>query len=626
MHRGGNRWLVKKQPTRRSGGSSNQWGSKDFVVSSDKLPTSSSSRRRSSSFYEFMAPRRKASWWADFSHAAMRWKSPVALHDQTHDGPSSSSSIADDRGLSRRLGVFDLILLGIGGSIGAGIFVVTGTIANDTGPGVTISFALAGLACVANALCYAELASRFPALVGGAYLYAYSAFNELVAFLVFCQLMLDYHIGAASIARSLAGYLVNLLELIPALTGRIPVWFGPGGKTLLGGFFSINVLAPIILLILTAILCQGVRESVAVNGVMTVTKVLIVLVVIILGAFEVDTSNWTPFAPNGIPAIVTGATVAYFAYVGFDAVANSAEESRQPKRDLPIGILVSLITCAALYVGVCLVVTGMVPYQDLAGDAPLAQAFSERGLPFITALISVGAVAGLTTTLLVGLYVQSRLYLGLGRDGLLPSLFAKIHFSHHTPIMSQIWCGSVAGVLAAFFDVSHLSHILSVGTLSGYSVVCGCVLILRVSQDDLPEKKSERILTRSQEAVCCLLGVALCGFLVGLFFRFSFHYVFMIVGLVIGMFVAVPMYYRQVYKHPTGFLCPGVPTIPLLGVILNMFLFAQLHWEGWVRFVVLGALSVGFYAFYGQYHAKHEEDHRHSYVAIDSQHSDPDEA
>lgn len=568
------------------------------------------------------------SWWSDFGRAALRAKNPGAARGEAPGGPSSSS--VGGEGLSRRLGVFDLILLGIGASIGAGIFVVTGTVANDAGPGVTISFALAGLACVANALCYAELSSRFPALVGGAYLYAYTAFNELVAFLVFCQLMLDYHIGAASITRSLASYLVNILELIPALSGRIPAWFGPGGKTLLGGLLSINVLAPILLLIVTVILCQGVRESVAVNAVMTVTKVLIVLVIIILGAFEVDTSNWTPFAPNGVSAIVTGATVAYFAYVGFDAVANSAEESKNPKRDLPIGILVSLLACAALYVGVCLVVTGMVPYQDLAGDAPLAQAFSERGLPYITALISVGAVAGLTTTVLVGLYVQSRLYLGLGRDGLLPSLFAKIHPSHHTPVMAQIWCGLIAGILATFYDVSHLSHILSVGTLSGYSVVCSCVIMLRVMQDDLAEGKLEkRILRRSQEAVSCVLGVVLCGFAVGLFFRFSVHYAFMIAGLVVGILMAVPLYTRQVYKHPTGFLCPGFPTVPLLGLLLNMFLFAQLHWEAWVRFVVLGALSVVFYAFYGQFHAKHEPslgNDSYSYVAVNTTETDFNEA
>uniref|UniRef100_A0A0C9RNN5 TSA: Wollemia nobilis Ref_Wollemi_Transcript_7900_1753 transcribed RNA sequence n=1 Tax=Wollemia nobilis TaxID=56998 RepID=A0A0C9RNN5_9CONI len=454
------------------------------------------------------------SWLAHFWKSALRAKT-YNLDSTTHaDNPE---------GLVRRLGPFDLVLLGIGASVGAGIFVVTGTVAREAGPGVTISFILAGAACVLNALCYAELSSRFPAVVGGAYLYAYSAFNELTAFLVFVQLMLDYHIGAASIARSLASYLVTILQLFPFLKENLPQWLGPGGMECFGGYLSINLLAPVLLALLTLILCQGVRESSAVNAIMTILKVTIVLLVIFAGAFEVDVSNWTPFAPNGFKAIVTGATVVFFAYVGFDAIANSAEECRKPKRDMPIGILVSLIACAALYIGVCLVLTGMLPYQSLGGDAPLAEAFSAKGLKFAVVLISVGAVAGLTTTLLVGLYVQSRLYFGLGRDGLLPSFFGKIHSKLRTPIHSQVWVGSVAGILAGLFNDSALSHILSVGTLE--------------------------------------------------------------------------------YIEPPGFSCPGAPLIPALSVFVNIFLFAQLHWEAWVRFIVLGIGAVIIYALYGQYHA-----------------------
>ncbi|MCO5579812.1 hypothetical protein L7F22_033674 [Adiantum nelumboides] len=195
--------------------------------------------------------------------------------------------------------------------------------------------------------------------------------------------------------------------------------------------------------------------------------------------------------------------------------------------------------------------------------------------------------------------------------------------------MAQIWCGTVAGVLATFFDVSHLSHILSVGTLSGYSVVCGCVLILRVLRTNFAEGKPEKhLLTRSQEATTCLVGVALSGFVVGLFFRFSLHYALLIVGLLISIGMAVPMYIRQVYYQPTGFMCPGVPTVPLLGLYVNMFLFAQLHWEGYVRFVVLGSLSVGFYALYGQYNAKHEPlgADVYTYLSVDTQERNADEA
>nr|GMD59389.1 cationic amino acid transporter 9, chloroplastic [Ipomoea batatas] len=264
------------------------------------------------------------------------------------------------------------------------------------------------------------------------------------------RLMLDYHIGAASIARSLASYTINALELIPFLKDNIPSWVGHGSQVHLG-VFSFNLLAPLLLVILTMVLCWGVGESSVFNAVVTVTKV--------------DASNWTPFAPHGFKSILTGATVVFFAYVGFDAVANSAEESKRPQRDLPLGIVGILLVCIVLYIGVCLVITGMVPYNLLGEEAPLAHAFKAHGLTYVSVLISVGAIAGLTTTLLVGLYVQSRLYLGLGRDGLLPSLFAKVHPARHTPVYSQVWVGIVAIILAGLFNVRLLSHILSVGSL-----------------------------------------------------------------------------------------------------------------------------------------------------------------
>ncbi|KAG5013915.1 hypothetical protein JHK82_026051 [Glycine max] len=504
---------------------------------------------------------------------------------------------SSDLGLSRRLGVLDLVLLGIGASIGAGIFVVTGTVARDAGPGVTISFILAGASCVINALCYAELATRFPAVVGGAYLYAYTAFNELTAFLVFGQLMLDYHIGAASIARSLASYLINILELFPVFKDNIPKWIGHGED--IGDVLSINVLAPILLVLLTFILCRGVQESSVVNSLMTVTKVIIVIIVIFAGAFEVDVSNWSPFAPNGLKAIFTGATVVFFAYVGFDAVANSAEESKRPQRDLPIGIIGSLLICIALYIGVCLVITGMVPYNLLGEDAPLAEAFTSKGLKFVSILISVGAVAGLTTTLLVGLYVQSRLYLGLGRDGLLPLIFAKVHPKRHTPIHSQIWVGLVASVLAGLFNVHVLSHILSVGTLTGYSVVSACVVVLRWKDKTNSQVSS----SAEREGVICLIAVALCGFASGLLYRYDASFIFLILALVIAAGASAALVFRQGYADAPGFSCPGVPLLPNICIFFNMFLFAQLHHEAWVRFVILCVVMVGVYAIYGQYHA-----------------------
>ncbi|PON60878.1 Amino acid/polyamine transporter [Parasponia andersonii] len=517
--------------------------------------------------------------------------------------PLSSSSEVSVRtnsgdGLIRRLGIFDLVLLGVGASIGAGIFVVTGTVARDAGPGVTISFVLAGISCVLNALCYAELASRFPAVVGGAYLYTYSAFNELTAFLVFTQLMLDYHIGAASIARSLASYVVSILELFPIFKDNIPDWIGHGGEEFFG-ILSINILAPILLVFLTLILCWGVGESSAVNSFMTALKVVIVLIVIVVGSFEVDTSNWHPFAPNGVKEILTGATVVFFAYVGFDAVANSAEESKRPQRDLPIGIMGSLLICIALYIAVCLVITGMVPYKLLGEDAPLADAFASKGLKYVSILISVGAVAGLTTTLLVGLYVQSRLYLGLGRDGLLPSVFAGVNPKRHTPVHSQVWVGVVAGVLSGLFNVHVLSHILSVGSLTGYSVVAACVLSLRWKGKTASQVSS----ATWSEGVICIFVVALGGFGAGLSYRLSASFIFLLVALVVAVLALIALLFRQVYADTPGFSCPGVPVVPAVCIFFNMFLFAQLHYEAWIRFVVLSIITMGVYAFYGQYHA-----------------------
>ncbi|PWA79311.1 amino acid/polyamine transporter I, Cationic amino acid transporter [Artemisia annua] len=641
--------------------------------------------------------------------------------------PLSNAPGEVDGGLERRLGPFDLVLLGIGASIGAGIFVVTGTVARDAGPvatflqedtratllmrcyitvhddtedslegltdffvtGVTISFVLAGASCVLNALCYAELASRFPAVVGGAYLYTYTAFNELTAFLVFTQMMLDYHIGAASIARSLASYVI-LIVLVVILVGafeidssnwtpfapngyksmltgatvaffayvgfdavansaeeskrpqnNIPNWVGHGGKEIFG-FISINLLAPVLLVLLTLILCRGVKESSLVNTIMTSTKViydhrlhfyhaairkiinltirndnfvktenyhyqqiLIVLVVILVGAFEIDSSNWTPFAPNGYKSMLTGATVAFFAYVGFDAVANSAEESKRPQRDLPIGIIGSLLVCIALYIGVCLVITGMVPYKFLGEDAPLAEAFKSKGLKFVSILISVGAVAGLTTTLLVGLYVQSRLYLGLGRDGLLPAIFARVHPTRHTPIQSQIWVGFIACVLAGLLNVHLLSHVLSVGSLAGYSVVAACVITLRW-KNNIGSQVSASLMSHRMEGMICITVIAACGFAAGILFRYvvsGLAYLFLIVPVTIAVLAASALRFRQVQMDPPGFSCPWVPIVPALCIFVNIFLFAQLHYEAWVRFIVLSIVAIGVYAFYGQHHA-----------------------
>ncbi|XVF22791.1 hypothetical protein REPUB_Repub12eG0201400 [Reevesia pubescens] len=482
------------------------------------------------------------------------WKKEATVNVVAKTLKPSTSATSSGDGLIRRLGVFDLLLLGGGASIGAGIFVVTETVARDAGP---VSYLRER--CVLNALCYAELASRFPAVVGGAYLYTYTAFNEITAFLVFTQLMLDYHIGA-SIARSLASYVATIFELISALKGNIPPWIGHGGQEFLGGTLSINILAPIILALLTIVLCSGVGESSAVNSFMTSTKVVIVIFVIIAGAFKVDADNWSPFAPNGFKEILTGATVVSFAPNDLMRLLILLKNQRGLRysfvelnstqclilRDLPIGILGSLLVCVALYIGVCLVITGMVPYNLLGEDAPLAEAFTSK----------------------------SRVYLGLGRDGLLPSIFAKVHPKRHTPIHSQIWVGIIAAVLGGLFNMHNLSHILSVGSLTGYSVVVACVVTLRW-KNKTGNQVSSKCMSTWCEGVIWIVIVTCCGFATGALYRFGASFIFMIVAVVIAIIACAALCYRQAYSDPPGFSCSGVPIVPSVCIFFNIFLFAQ---------------------------------------------------
>ncbi|KAL0379742.1 UNVERIFIED_CONTAM: Cationic amino acid transporter 9, chloroplastic [Sesamum angustifolium] len=491
--------------------------------------------------------------------------------------PDTAVRAESGDGLVRRLGLFDLILLGIGASIGAGIFVVTGTVAHDAGPGVTISFIIAGVSCVLNALCYAELASRFPAVVGGAYLYTYAAFNEITAFLVFTQLMLDYHIGAASIARSLASYVVTVLELIPFLTDNIPNWVGHGEEVL--GALSINILAPIILVLLTAVLCRGVGESSILNSIMTVTKVM--------KDFEIKR-----------------ATVVFFAYVGFDAVANSAEESKRPQRDLPLGIIGSLMVCVALYIGVSLVITGMVPYQHLGEEAPLSEAFTSKGLKYVSVLISLVLLLDLQQHFWLGFMFSLGCILDL--EGMVYYQLCLAKYTQHgiPQFIHKFGLVLLPAPWPAFLTsmCSHIFYQLDpwVNGLfqTGYSVVSACVVRLRW-KDEASSQASTKLISSRAEGITYLLAIACCGFTAGVLFRFGASFIFLIVAAVIGILSAAALYVRHVHTSPPGFSCPGVPIVPSISIFLNMFLFAQLHYEAWVRFVVLSIVALVIYASYG---------------------------
>jgi APA family basic amino acid/polyamine antiporter len=382
--------------------------------------------------------------------------------------------------LRRALGPIDLTLLGIGGIIGTGIFVLTGVAARqDAGPAVVASFALAGAVSALAALCYAEFSTLLP-ISGSAYSYSYATLGELFAWIIGWDLVIEYAIAASTVASGWSGYFQKILgqfgvELPPALA--------VGAMAGHGGF--VNLPALLIILVVSGLLVVGVRESAAFNSFIVVLKTAVILYVIGAGAGYVNTDNWSPFMPFGWSGVVAGAGLVFFAYIGFDSVTTAAEEARNPERDMPIGIIGSLAICTALYIAVAAVITGMVPLPKIDTTAPLAQAFLDVGLDVGASLISAGAIIGLTSVLLVLLYGQSRIFFAMSRDGLLPPLFSKLHPRFHTPHLSTLIVGVLVAVIAAVFPLDELARFVSIGTLAAFVMVAAGVIVLRYTAPDL---------------------------------------------------------------------------------------------------------------------------------------------
>src|SRR5437899_2481714 len=389
----------------------------------------------------------------------------------------ADTEVAEFR-LSRRLGPLDLTIFGVGVIIGTGIFVLTGKAAGvQAGPAVALSFVIAGIACGLAALCYAEFASTVP-VAGSAYTFSYATLGELIAWIIGWDLILELALGASTVAVGWSSYFVDLM--------RSAGWTVP--EALYGEHH--NLLAAAIVLIITAVLCAGIQVSARVNLIVVTIKVFVVLFVIVAGSFYVHPSNWSPFIPPsgsptaagamstpsllqdlgfspgsfGISGIFTGAALVFFAFIGFDIVATAAEETKDPQRDMPIGILASLGICTALYVSVSLVVTGIVKYDKLKIDAPLAEAFRSVGRPGFATLISLGAIAGLTTVILILMMGQSRVFFAMSRDGLLPPVFAKVSPRTHVPIRTTIATGLVVATVSALVPLSELAELVNIGT------------------------------------------------------------------------------------------------------------------------------------------------------------------
>ncbi|MEV6315652.1 amino acid permease [Streptomyces sp. NPDC051776] len=465
-----------------------------------------------------------------------------------------------DHALTRSLSALDLTVFGVGVIIGTGIFVLTGAVAKEqAGPATALAFVVSGIVCALAALCYAEFASTVP-VAGSAYTFSYASIGELPAWVIGWDLVLEFALGTAVVAVGWSGYVRSLMD---NAGWHLPdEWAGP---TVAEGF-GFDLLAFLLVLVLTGILVLGTKLSARFTAVVVAIKVTVVLIVIIAGAFLIDSSNYDPFIPEatgsvkgsgldapliqlmfgyepttfGAQGIFTAAAVVFFAFIGFDVVATTAEETRNPQRDMPRGIIGSLAICTVLYVAVSIVVTGMQKYTELSVDAPLADAFKANDKPWFAGAISFGAAIGLTTVCMILLLGQTRVFFAMSRDGLLPRFFSKTHPQFATPYRSTILLGVIIAIIAGFTSIEELAELVNIGTLFAFVVVAIGVIVLRRTRPDLHR----------------------------------------------------------------AFRTPWVPVIPILSVCASLWLMLNLPAETWVRFG--GWMIAGFFIYflYGRSHSR----------------------
>ena len=435
-------------------------------------------------------------------------------------------------GLKKCLSALDLTLLGIGAIIGTGIFVLTGiAAATQSGPAVVLSFVVAGVACAFAALSYSELAASVGGC-GSAYGYSYAAFGELIAWIIAWDLILEYGVSVAAVANGWSGYFNNALTAIGV---GLPAELTKGPFA--GGL--VNLPAVGIILLLMFLLIIGVKESARINAVAVAIKLLTITIFIAIAVFNVHPANWTPFAPfgwfdhtaDGKPVgILAGASLVFFAYVGFDAVSTAVEEAHDPQRDVPIGILSSLIFCTIIYIIVSGLLTGIVPYTDLNVSSPVAHALQQIGFTAAGGLVAAGVIAGLTTVMLVLYYGLTRIIVGVSRDGLLPEFYSVVNSKTHTPVRTTVITGVVMAIMAGFIPLGVLAELVNIGTLAAFVLVCGGVIVLRRTHPEMP-----RPFKMPFGTLLAALGVISCGALIA-FLPFETHLRF-IVWLAVGLVI-----------------------------------------------------------------------------------------
>lgn len=444
--------------------------------------------------------------------------------------------------LKRTLSATNLVSLGIGCIIGAGIFVMTGQAAAQyAGPAIILSFVLAGLCCAFAGLCYAELAAMLP-VSGSAYSYSYASLGEIFAWIMGWLLLLEYGIAASTVAVGWSGYVVSFLNnfgiVIPTQLTTPTLKIVDDSLVFTGG---VNLPALLGILAMTALLIRGVKESATVNNVIVFIKLAVVILFIVMGAMYINPENWHPFIPEakgdqyGMSGILRGAGIVFFAYVGFEAVSTAAQEAKNPQRDIPIGILGSLTVCTILYMAVAAVLTGIVPFSTLNVPDPIAKAVDAIGLGWLSFIVKIGAIAGLTSVMMVLLYGQTRVFYTMAKDGLMPAVFAKVHSKFQTPYINTMVVGLIIGLIAATTPISILGDLVSLGTLTAFAIICFTVLYLRKVEPNLA-----RPFKVPFSPYFPVLGIGFCGYLIyGLLSNpvtVKFYGVYLLLGLAIYFF------------------------------------------------------------------------------------------
>ena len=535
--------------------------------------------------------------------------------DAGHDGHG--------HGLNKILTVKDLTYLGIAAVVGAGIFSTIGSAAADGGPGISLLFVITAITCGFSALCYAEFASRVP-VSGSAYTYAYVSFGELVAWIIGWALILEYAIGNIVVAISWSSYFNNLLQ---GINIHLPFWMTTNssaaseaytavqqslatGKVadadmleIINGYNSapvimgyklfMNIPAFVIVALITALAYKGIQESKKSANAMVIFKIAVIILVIILGFFYVNTDNWNPFMPNGFKGVLQGVSAVFYAYIGFDAISTTAEECKNPQRDLPRGMMYSLLICTILYILIALVLTGMVHYSELNVDDPLAYVFDKLGLKWIGYIISISAVIATTSVLLVFQLGQPRIWMSMSRDGLLPGAFGKIHPKYKTPAFATIVTGLLVGIPTLFVPGSLMTDLTSIGTLFAFVIVSGGVLLLPRINGNQQAGKFKLPYINGQFIIPVLVAAFIYAFrtrfseAISNFGHENHQEILFLLFVAIAVVVAVFSILKK------------LSVIPVLGALSCMYLMIEIPTISWLWFFAWMGLGLALYFVYG---------------------------